>query len=280
MSLPRAGSLTVALGFALLLAGVHLLAPRIRALPVVPRHAATSFGGGIAAAYVFLYLLPRLAEGNEAVAAVLGEQVKVTPLRDLAVFLVALLGFFVFYTLERATRRSERDQARADDEAGGGHESVRREPGPLRHVEATRLVLAAQVGLFAGYSALITYTLPTKLTAGLVPALLFALAMAMHLVATDQVLSEHFPASLTARLRLVLAAGALAGWAAAVLARPTSTLLVNLLTAFLGGAILLNVFNDELPPERANSFTWFTIGLAAYAGLLTAATYGAKLGAA
>ena len=96
--------------------------------------------------------------------------------------------------------------------------------------------------------------------------------MATHLVATDQVLSEHFPASLTARLRLLLAAGALGGWAAAVLLGPTSTVLVNLLTAFLGGAILLNVFNDELPPERASSFTWFTVGLAVYAGLLTAAT--------
>ena len=58
---------------------------------------------------MFLYLLPRLAEGNEAVAAVLGERVQVTPLRDLAVFLVALVGFFLSYALEWLTRRSERD---------------------------------------------------------------------------------------------------------------------------------------------------------------------------
>jgi hypothetical protein len=34
----------------------------------------------------------------------------------------------------------------------------------------------------------------------------------------------------------------------------------------LGGAILLNVFVDELPPERHTSLGWFTIGLITYTG--------------
>lgn len=55
---------------------------------------------------------------------------------------------------------------------------------------------------------------------------------------------------------------------------------MTLLTALLGGAILLNVFVDELPPERHSSFAWFMAGLVAYAGLLTAATYLTKVGAA
>ena len=63
----------------------------------------TSFGGGVAATYVFLYLLSRLAEGNQAVAAVLGDKVHSTPLAGLATSLVALLGFVTFYALEWAT---------------------------------------------------------------------------------------------------------------------------------------------------------------------------------
>lgn len=55
---------------------------------------------------------------------------------------------------------------------------------------------------------------------------------------------------------------------------------MTLLTALLGGAILLNVFVDELPPERHSSFAWLMAGLVAYAGLLTAATYLTKVGAA
>lgn len=54
----------------------------------------------MAAAYVFLYLLPRLAEGNEAVGRVLEDRIKPTPLTSLAVFVVALLGFLICYALE------------------------------------------------------------------------------------------------------------------------------------------------------------------------------------
>jgi hypothetical protein len=261
-----APSTALTLAFALVLAGVHLLAPRIRALPVVPRHAATSFGGGIATAYLFLYLLPRLAEGNRAATEALGEQARSIPLGDLVVFLAALLGFFTFYALEHLTLRSEEQRQGREDILHG-------------RAEASRLVFALQLAFFAGYSAVITYTLPTKLGAGLIPGLLFAVAMAMHLVGTDQVLQERFRASLTVHLRLVLAGGALAGWLVAAVVGFSSPVLINLLAALLSGAILFNVVNDEVPPDRHSSFAWFSVGLVLYAVLLVAATYVPKLSA-
>ena len=51
----------------LVLAGLHLAAPRIRKLPFVPERATGSFAGGLAVAYVFLHLLPEIAAGNEAI---------------------------------------------------------------------------------------------------------------------------------------------------------------------------------------------------------------------
>ncbi|MFC0505053.1 hypothetical protein [Micromonospora costi] len=256
MTLTREGSLWATLLVALVLGALHLLAPHIRRRLPVSTHAATSLGGGIAAAYVFLYLLPRLAEGNQAVAHVLEETVEATPARRFILFLVALIGFFTFYVLERATHRPN------------GHKQ-----------EPTRVVFAFQLGFFALYSALITYTLATKLDAGLGPAVLFAVAMGLHVLATDGVLAEHFPVSLTTRWRLVLVAGAGGGWLTAVVAQPTGVLM-NLLTAFLGGGILLNVFIDELTPERHSSLTWFIVGLAAYSGLLAIATITTSRGAA
>ena len=62
------------------------------------------------------------------------------------------------------------------------------------------------------------------------------------------------------------------GWAAAALAAPTSALLVALLTALLGGSILLNVFKEEIPTGRRSSFGWFLAGLVLYATLLAAVT--------
>jgi hypothetical protein len=71
--------------------------------------------------------------------------------------------------------------------------------------------------------------------------------------------------------RFVLAGGAIADWLVAVAVQPAATALVNALTEFLGGAILLNVFVDELPPERHASFGWFIAGLLTYAVLCGAA---------
>jgi uncharacterized membrane protein YeaQ/YmgE (transglycosylase-associated protein family) len=257
MTLTVPQSVWVGLGFAVALAGVHLLSPKIETLPVAPVRDMRSFGGGIAAAYVFLYLLPRLAEGNEAIGRVLKDDVGHAPLADLAAFGIVLLGFLVFYALERAARRSPA----ADSRLVGG-------------------VFGLQLAVFALYSALITYTVPIKLQAGVLPATLFAGAMALHLLSTDHVLRDRLPAGLTRARLLALPGGAVGGWLAAVLAAPTSTLLVSLLTAFLGGAVLLNVFIAELPPERHSSLGWFAAGLLTNAALITATTCAASLGAA
>lgn len=49
-------------------------------------------------------------------------------------------------------------------------------------------------------------------------------------------------------------------------------MLVALLTALLGGSILLNVFKEEIPSNRSSSFGWFLTGLTLYAGLLALVT--------
>ncbi len=95
MELTNQGSLVSGLVVTVVLVGLHLLAARIRELPGVPDTALGSFGGGLAVAYVFLHLLPELAEGNEGVAEALEDAVEVTPLLDLGIFVVALGGFWV-----------------------------------------------------------------------------------------------------------------------------------------------------------------------------------------
>ena len=49
--------------------------------------------------------------------------------------------------------------------------------------------------------------------------------------------------------------------------------LVSVLTAPLGGSILLNVFKDELPSAKSSSSTWFCVGLGLYSVLLAATTW-------
>ncbi len=53
---------------------------------------------------------------------------------------------------------------------------------------------------------------------------------------------------------------------------PSSTLLVPLLTAFLGGSVPLDTFKEELPEGRRPSSRWFLLGLALCGALLAVVT--------
>lgn len=250
-----------ALAITLALVGLHLAAPHIRRLPVVPERATGSFAGGLAVAYVFLHLLPEIAEGNEAIEEALGNVVEPTPLLELGIFLVALAGFAAFYGLQRLARRQG---VPAAGPTGAG---------PARDVrDAPAGVYWLHLGAFVVYNALITYTMALRLRTGLAFALLFAVAMGLHFVLTDRSLEEHYPRRFRRSGRLLLAGGLLVGWLLDSVFAPTDTLVVAVLTALLGGSILLNVFTEELPSTGRSSYPWFLTGLTLYAGLLALVT--------
>ena len=114
--------------------------------------------------------------------------------------------------------------------------------------------------------------MPLRLQTGVVFGLLFAVAMALHFVLTDRGLEENYRRRFENRGRFALAAALVAGWLLAWLFAPTRTIVVSLLTALLGGSILLNVFKEELPSARRSSFGWFLVGLVLYGTLLAATT--------
>jgi hypothetical protein len=251
VALTTTQSIVGGLLIALLLAGLHLAAPRIRGLPLVPERATGSFAGGLAVAYVFLHLLPEIAEGNEAIGEALADVVEPTPLLDLGIFVVALAGFAAFYGLERL----------AQHRSGSGRSA--REPAGVYWLH---------LASFMVYNGLITYTMALRLRTGVAFAVLFTVAMALHFVLTDRSLEEHYPRRFPRTGRPLLAVALLGGWALDALFAPTSTVVVALLTALLGGSILLNVFKEELPASGRSSYPWFLAGLVLYAGLLTVVT--------
>jgi hypothetical protein len=247
-----------ALAITVVLAVLHLAAPRIREL--LPERSTASFAGGLAVAYVFLHLLPEIAAGNEAVGEALSDVLRPTPLTDLGIFLVTLVGFAAFYGLERLAQR-------AREPAG-----VHREGTTRTRTEPSAGVFWLHLGSFMVYNALITYTMALRVRTGILFALLFTVAMGLHFVLTDRGLEEHHPRRFDRRGRFLLAGALLVGWVASALLAPTSTLVVALLTALLGGSILLNVFKEELPAGPRSSYPWFLAGLTLYAGLLALVT--------
>lgn len=232
----------------LLLAAAHLSVPTLRRSLRHHEPAAVSFGGGVAVAYVFLHLLPELAAGNREIGRLIGDVGDVTLLRETTTFLVAMVGLVVFYGLEHMARSRRRS---GDDD---------------------RAAYWLHLGSYAAYNAVITYSLPLTIRAGLPFAVTFVVAMAVHFILTDRGLGEHYGDRYRRSGRFVVSGALIVGWVSAVIAAPTSTAVVSGMIALLGGAVLLNVFKEELPDDRDSRFPWFLAGAVAYGAVLLALT--------
>ena len=229
----------------------HLFSNRLRFLEDTPRSIWLSIAGGISVAYVFIHLLPELAEGQETIAEALDEGEGLASLES-HIYLVALVGLAVFYGLERlatSSRRRKREASKEDFTSEG--------------------VFWLHISSFAVYNFLIGYLFLQRLATGLEDLLLFFAAMALHFVVNDHSLREHHKEAYLRTGRWVLAAAVILGWAVGLLTEiPEVTIAV--LTAFLAGGVVMNVLKEELPEERESRFWAFALGAALYTMLLLA----------
>lgn len=229
---------------ALVFALIFLFAGNVYPLRAVTtdRRALVSFGAGIAAAYVFVHVMPELHSGRQALAEA-GSGVLVY--EGMAVYLVALLGFIAFYGLDHMRSR------------------LRESTAPERERWAYRLHL----GGFAAYVALVGYLLVRNLEDTPVSIALYTAAMAAHFLGIDHSLGQEHGVAYERSGRYVLAASTLAGWGLGllvVLPRPWVALLVG----FLSGAVIMNSSLLELPAEKDGRFGPFLAGGVFYALLL------------
>lgn len=226
---------------------VHLYSGKLRFLEGTPRSIWLSIAGGVSVAYVFVHLLPELAEGQETVAEAAGEGFAFL---EQQIYLVALLGLVVFYGLDRLATSSRKRQREA-----GGEDST-----PVA-------VFWLHISSFAVYNALVGYLLIHRLATGLQPLVLFAIAMALHFVVNDYGLREDQKGLYHRIGRWVIATAVMLGWAIG-LATEIPEAAVAVLTAFLAGGVILNVLKEELPEERHSRLWAFAVGATFYAALL------------
>ncbi|MDQ4107088.1 MAG: hypothetical protein M3157_07965 [Actinomycetota bacterium] len=229
------------------LVAVHLFAGRLRFLNVIPRSRWLSAASGISVAYVFVHLLPDLAEEQETIREAVGENFAFL---EQHIYLVALVGLGVFYGLERAakTSRRRRRHRRARDAAGAG-------------------VFWLHTASFALYNALIGYLLLHREEPGVVSLVLYAFAMAVHFVVNDHGLREDHKVTYDRFGRWVLAAAVIVGWVVGLFGDISEAALA-VLFAFLAGGVVLNVLKEELPAERESRFWAFALGAGAYTVIL------------
>ena len=235
-------------------AAVHLFAGRLRFISLLPRSRYLSAAGGVGVAYVFVHLLPELAEYQEHVG---GHFEDGSPLArvEVHVYLLALVGLIAFYGLDRLAVRTRRG-----GDGGDGDGDAHPEAG----------VFWLHVATFALYNGLIGYLLLHRepADAGTRGLVVYAVAIGLHFVTNDFGLHQHFPARYRRVGRFVLAAAVLLGWLVGYLGPSPDPLLVGALFGLLAGGIVLNTLKEELPEERDSSFWAFLLGSLAFGGLL------------
>jgi hypothetical protein len=229
---------------ALALTATHVLAGKLSKLHRLPRSRWLSAAGGVAVAYVFVHLLPELAQGQQVM-----EESGFHPLRYLEhhAYLLALLGLACFYGLERLIKQHRSE--RPDDEPS--HAGV----------------FWLHIGAFAGYNALIGYILADRDPTQELELIWYTVAMALHFMVNDVALQHDHQKLFAKRGRWILACSTLVGWAFGT-AIELSELGVSTVTAFIAGAIILNVLKEELPTERNSRFGAFLLGSLGYSLLL------------
>ena len=239
------GEAVVALLVALSFSAAHLFGGRLTFLDVTPRSIWLSIAGGVSVAYVFVHLLPEIAEHQEAFARSAEQGDGFAQAIELHVYLFALIGLGVFYGLERLACRSQ---------AGRGGDD-------------TDWIFWIHLGSFAVYNFLLGYMLLHRGEAEPGDLFFYAIAILLHFIVNDHALREHHGTAYHRNGRWLLAAAPLMGWLLGVMT-DVSELLIAASFGFLAGGIVLNVLKEELPESRESRFWAFALGGGAYAALL------------
>jgi hypothetical protein len=218
------------------LAALHLSAGSVNPVGGKRDHRWLSFAGGITVAYVFIHILPDLAEYQEA-------WLERRPDRAMSwfhhqVYVGALAGLVLAYAMDHVSAGSETTRFRL------------------------RLASFTLYNLIIGY-----YIARIERPAALVLA---TVALGAHFIVNDRAFRRENEARYLAGGRFVLAGAVLAG---GVLGRvlDLSELLVAPLYALLAGGIILHALDEEVPPEHEGRVGWFTAGAITYGAVILAA---------
>ena len=150
------------------IASAHWLAGKVAKQPDREQLRWASFGGGAGIAYVFVHLLPELASHGQALSKAPGmETFAPTPITEALLFLIALAGIMVTYSIDVLA----------------SHER-----------QAGRIAGSLHTLHFAAISYLYAYSLPSLISTGLAYGILFTIAISAHVLLADRTMAAR-PAS-------------------------------------------------------------------------------------
>ena len=207
---------------------VHLFASKLQKLDRVTHGRFLSAGGGVAISYVFIDLLPKLAKSDLVVHQAL---VGVFPFSyfERHVYIMALLGFLLFFAV-----------------------------GQSQYLLKRKAQFCLTISSYALFNFLIGYAIVDKNNPEVQPLLLFTIAIGLHYFTNDFSLSEEHGKMYSKLGKWLLIASLFLGWLAGSLFT-LSSMAIALVSAFIGGGVIMNVTRHELPKENPHSLSSFLL---------------------
>jgi hypothetical protein len=226
----------------LALCAVHVFVKHWRFLDGPRGHAWLSVAAGTALAYVFTYLLPKLAIVQQEIVDFQGPFSGF--LRQQA-YLLALIGLVTIFSVDKAAARLPKETK----------------------LELTRGLLL-QTAIYGIYSAQLGYLLANYRQPDIASYVLSAAILGSHLMGIDHHIAHRHPIAFGAFQRWAFVACCLLGWALGVFTNGLD-LAVMMSNAFVAGAIIVIAIREELRDHHATLVPFFTAVVLASAGIIT-----------
>jgi len=216
--------------------GIVFIAIQLYALTIVERSPMgekkiLSLSGGVAIAYVFVYILPTLHEEQDKLGGRLA--------LDTELYFLGLLGLLIYFVAYAFA-----------------------ETNPAKKL-TPQTIYIVQVIFFMVYSFIVSYVVFSS-DVERVESLFYGFAVGLHFIGLTYHLGKENRRLHKSIGRYLLAASTLAG-ATAGMVGPTSGLLVDSMIAFSSGAMIFNVISKEIPFEKNTHLPTFLISSLVYA---------------
>lgn len=225
----------IALISILIFALVHLFAEKARRFDFISQGIFLSIGGGVAIAYVFVDLLPKLCSSDLLIKQSFDN---IFPYLERHVFIMALMGFLLFFIVDKSP-------------------SVAQKQGSF-WLSLSSYVL---------FNFLVGYSVTDKDDPEVRPLALFTIAIALHYFTIDYSLNEKYGVIYNKIEKWLLIFSLVAGWLVGVwITLPEAA--IALISAFLGGGIIMNVIRHELPKGNPHSLEAFVLSAMLYTAIL------------
>lgn len=236
---------------ALLFALVNLFSYKISTFIGKHKGAVLSLFGGITATYVFLDLLPSLQISSQYLTLIGNSFAEIY---EDAIFLVAFVGFLVYFTLEHFAVSFRDKKAKMEKESKAS--------------QTEKGIFAVHLLTFVFLGFVLSFVLLFEYQSGIVAGLLYTVAVSLHLFIFDNSMVEHYK-NLQIRIgRYIAGFVPLIGWVTSVLF-PERIAEAYILLAFISGAILYISIHNEIPlVKREKNFMLFLIGAFFYGLIL------------